>query len=464
MTNYEKIIKLIMSYDPSTWWAEYPPKFAYKNNIINKSLVKRSWQKVFKDKITPISVYINIPFCKKRCFFCKYYSEIGRKEEKMSYYLDCLDKELSLYGVDFKKKKIDSLYIGGGTPTLLNEKLMQKLFNIIHSHFRFDSKSQIAIEGTPESLNYRKLKLLKSLGVDRLTIGIQSFDDNLLKKVNRGHTARDIYNAYKYSLKAGIRNINFDILLELPDETKKSYSKTLKGLLDLKPDCISFMTLAGGKRLKYNPRDLISSLMERRGLKNKMFPEMVLALKKKRYKFVEGFSGMTLVKSNKKNLLNKGLVNRYKLNPVLGVGASAGSWVSPLKYSIFCTLDEYTKYLDNDKLPPFEGILLDQEEHLRRYLIHRFVLWGRISKKDFKDRFKKDADMSIGKKFKNILIDKKKNLVFLSNWKEELTGKYLKKYNDQELMLLFCLNNFFSPKIIKLCENNLKHGDKKEKR
>jgi len=457
--DYEKILKSIMLYDPATWWAEYPPKFTYKDSMIGEAVVKNYWEKVFDNKDSIIGIYVNIPFCEKRCLFCKYYSEISKDDCEMEHYLDCLDKELSLYKINFKNIILDNIYIGGGTPTLLNEKLLEKLFNIIHKHFNLTKSSQVLIEGTPESLNYRKLKLLNRLGVNRLTIGVQGFDEKLLKKNNRGHTVQDIYNAYKNTIKADIKYINFDILLELPGETEKSYKKTLRGLLDLRPDCISFMTLVNGKRVIYSQKELVSSFSERRQLKNRMFPMMVSALKEEGYQLAEGFSGVTLVQSGKEGSLNRGLLNRYKLNPVLGIGASAGSWVKPLKYSIPYTFKKYLDFIDNNKLPLFKGVLLNKDECIRRYLIHCFVLWEKIFKKEFFNHFQEDIRKIISKKFKkidkNILFNTREELIFLPNWRDKLTERYSRKYDNQELMLLFCLKNFFSSRVINLCKKRI---------
>ena len=451
-----------MLYDAPTWWAEYPPKFVYKDGLIEKAIIMNYWRKIFGNKNQPISVYINIPFCEKRCFFCKYYAEIKKSDSEIVHYLDCLEKELALYKINFKNTVLDNIYIGGGTPTLLNERLLEKLFKIIYKHFSLTKSSQILIEGTPESSNYKKLELLKNLGVNRFTIGVQSFDEEVLRKANRGHSVQDIYEAFNNALKANIKYVNLDILLELPGETEESYRKTLKGLLDLRPACISLMTLVVGKRVAYPLKEMTRSFSARRQLKYKMLPAMISTLKDNGYQLAKGFSDTTLVLSGKEAAVNRGLLNRYKLNPVLGIGASAGSWVKPLKYSIPFTLKDYLGFLDNNRLPPFKGVLLTEDECIRRYLIHCFVLWGKISKKDFFNLFQKDIKQIMANKFKslpkqNILLDTGKDLIFLPNWRKKLMDiKHLQKYDNQELLSLFCLKHFFSKSVLNYCERYLK--------
>lgn len=251
MMDYQKILNLIREYDPRTWWVEYPTKILYLDQTISQETVKGQWWDVFNNYNSEINVYVHIPFCEKRCFFCKYYSEIIRDPDEINLYLKFFEKELSLYKINFKNIVLDSLYIGGGTPTLLNGKQLERLFKIIHKYFHFNENSQILTEGTPESSSYQKLKLLKNLGVNRFTIGAQSFDEKVLKKANRGHSVNDIYKSFKDAKRAGIDYINLDVLLGLDGENEESYRKTLKGLLDLMPDCISFMTLTLGRGVAY---------------------------------------------------------------------------------------------------------------------------------------------------------------------------------------------------------------------
>ena len=132
----EQILNLVKQSDPRTWWREYPPKFIYQDRTYTDKTVKKHLSKIFNNKNKqPIGLYINIPFCRSRCLFCKFYSEILRSDDEIDNYLICLQKELELYNINFKKASLDNIYIGGGTPTALNEKQWKQLFRIIHKYF-----------------------------------------------------------------------------------------------------------------------------------------------------------------------------------------------------------------------------------------------------------------------------------------------------------------------------------------
>ena len=463
MTFNEKILEFVKKDDPQTWWREYPPKFTYRDKVLSPGIVKKRLQEIFSDKNKlPVGVYINIPFCRSRCLFCKFYSEIPRSEEELDDYLDCLEKEFELYEVNFKKKALDNLYIGGGTPTILNQKQWRKLFKIIHKFFIFGKNAQILTEGTPETATYEKLKLLKNLGVDRFTIGAQSFDDKVLKRAGRLHSTQDIYRAFKNARRAGIKYINFDILLGLVAETWDSYTKTLQGIVDLKPDCVSFMTLDLGRGVNdLYGKEAGKSYFFKQSLKPKIFSYLGYILEKAGYEKAEGFSESTFILKGERDSVNRNLLNRNKLNYVFGA-AGGESYLGPLKYLNSSDNNGYSLNIKTANLPGFIGIKMTRDEYLRRYFIYNFVLWRKVNKKDFHNQFNEKVEQVIDRKFKRLKKDQKlfdagDDLIFLpSSETMRGIGRYSgKNYGNQERSFLFCLKYFYSPRIIKQYRNAL---------
>lgn len=470
---YEKILNFVRKEDPRTWWREYPPKFTYKDKILPAETVKKHLREIFSHKNRlPIGVYLNIPFCRSRCLFCKFYSEIPRGKEEIDDYLDCLEKELELYGVNFKKTPLDNLYIGGGTPTILNHKQWKKLFKIIHKFFIFKKNAQILTEGTPETSTYEKLKLLKNLGVNRFTIGVQSFDDEVLEKANRPHSVQDIYRAFKNVRRAGIQYINFDILLGLVGERWDSYIHTLQGIVDLKPDCVSFMTLDLGRGVNdLYGKEAEKSYFFKESLKPKIFSFLNYILDKAGYGKATGFSDSTFVLSGRENSVNRNLLNRNKLNYVFGAGSGGESYLGPLKYYNPPNNREYLLNIKTANLPRFVGIKLGQDEYRRRYFIYNFVFRGKINRIEFRKQFNEDLTQVIDKKFRESKNDKKlfdagDDLIFLpSSETIRRVGKYSgKNYGNQERSFLFCLKYFYSPRIINQCKKYLKYHEYRKNR
>jgi len=461
MEFHYKILKFTKRNDPQTWWREYPPKFIYKEKRISAEKVKKHLKMVFDDKSQKIGVYIQIPFCWSKCHFCKFYSEIPKTQKEIDNYLDYLEKELNLYEVNFKNIPIGNLYIGGGTPTLLNKKQWEKLFRIIHKFFVFKKDAQILTEGTPETCTYEKLKLLKDLGINRFTIGAQSFDEKVLKNAGRNHTVKDIYQSFSDVRRTNIPYINLDILLGLVGETWNSYNRILKGVIDLKPDCVSFMTLDLGYPIDTEyEKEAKKSYFFKQSLKSKIFSYLGYVLEKTGYERAQGFSDSTFILKGREKSVNHNLLNRNKLNFVFGLGSEAESSFGSLKYYITADNKEYLSNIKLAKLPCFTGIELSRDEYIRRYFIYSFVLWGKINKKNFQKRFNEKIEKVIDKKFKKlkkdqILFDIGEDFIFLPSSKViKGISKYSgKNYGKQERSFLFCLKYFYSLKIINQYKN-----------
>jgi oxygen-independent coproporphyrinogen III oxidase len=189
-----------------------------------------------------ISLYIHIPFCKKKCNYCDFSSFAG-KEDLMPSYIESIKKESSFTSASYNHPKVSTIFIGGGTPTLLSDELMSSLFETIKNDFDVDEKAEISVEANPGTINGAKMINLASLGVNRVSLGAQSFNDKLLKKLGRIHQAYEIVSAVEAVRAAGINNINLDLIFGLPDETLKDWENTLNKAIDLEPQHIAAYNL-----------------------------------------------------------------------------------------------------------------------------------------------------------------------------------------------------------------------------
>ncbi len=195
-----------------------------------------------------ICLYVGIPFCPTRCSYCSFVSgDIARCAHLLKPYLAALKEEISYVGKLVKEsgKKIRALYIGGGTPTTLSPKQLKELMEEISRHFDLTELIEYTIEGgRPDTLNYEKLRTLKELGCDRMSINPQTMNDKVLETVGRKHTSRQTLKAYEAAIQAGFTGINMDLIAGLPGDTAESFAESLKQVVALDPSNITVHTLA----------------------------------------------------------------------------------------------------------------------------------------------------------------------------------------------------------------------------
>lgn len=181
-----------------------------------------------------IGLYVHIPFCKQKCFYCDFPSYAG-KEKIMDDYIDALIKEINQKCTNYK---IRTLFIGGGTPSYLNLKNLEKLLKCLYS-LNYENDAEKTIECNPGTTNREKFKIMKSYGINRLSFGVQSTKDNLLKNLGRIHTYTEFLKNYNMARDNGFLNINIDLMFGLPSQTLKDWKETLEDIVKIKPEHIS---------------------------------------------------------------------------------------------------------------------------------------------------------------------------------------------------------------------------------
>ncbi|MFN2126467.1 MAG: coproporphyrinogen-III oxidase family protein, partial [Anaerolineales bacterium] len=177
-------------------------------------------------------LYLHIPFCRKVCYYCDFHFTVSFKQKQRV--LDAIKKELILRNEEFQSISFDSLYFGGGTPSVLNQEEWVELFQCIHLHYKIQSTAEITIEANPDDLTNNYLQELKeNTPINRLSIGVQSFDDRFLKLMNRRHTAGEAMESIKRAVKAGFRNINIDLIYGIPGMTADIWKYNLQVFSEL---------------------------------------------------------------------------------------------------------------------------------------------------------------------------------------------------------------------------------------
>ncbi len=191
----------------------------------------------------PMGLYIHIPFCKKKCNYCDFVSYAG-KEDMIDGYIEKLINEIHCSDLGLRISDLNTVFFGGGTPTLLPPKHFENIISTLIRHWKLDiGHSEISIEANPGTADLARLKALRSLGINRLSIGVQSFNDRHLKTLGRIHDSNDIFRFYDDARSAGFENINLDLIFALPGQTLDEWKKDIETAINLKPDHLSTYSL-----------------------------------------------------------------------------------------------------------------------------------------------------------------------------------------------------------------------------
>ena len=198
-----------------------------------------------------IALYVHIPFCKTKCPYCDFNTYQGI-EPLMAPYTDALAREIRLWGMTLEHPKINTIFFGGGTPSYIPTDDLGRILDTIHDCFDLDPQAEITVEANPGDLSLSGLEQLHGIGVNRLSIGVQSLDSGLLSLLGRRHSAQEAVGAYELATEAGFKQVNLDLIYGLPRQTMAQWKDTLSPILELRPPHLSMycLTLEKGTPLE----------------------------------------------------------------------------------------------------------------------------------------------------------------------------------------------------------------------
>ena len=188
------------------------------------------------------SIYLHIPFCETKCIYCDFYSIENR--DSLENFLIALDKEIELRATnDFTTEEVETIFFGGGTPSLLSPLQFEKIFNKLYKYFKISPNAEITTEANPGTVSVEKLKSYRTLGINRISFGAQSFFEDELKFLSRIHSVDEIDSAIRNAKSAGFENINLDLIFALPNQTLERWDYNLTRAINLEPNHISAYSL-----------------------------------------------------------------------------------------------------------------------------------------------------------------------------------------------------------------------------
>lgn len=290
-----------------------------------------------------LELYIHIPFCVKKCDYCDFLS-FAADEQTQKSYVAALQKELAFYGAKYKDRRITTIFIGGGTPSWLKEDYMQAIMETVYHYFSVEQDAEITIECNPGTITEHKFEVYRRIGINRLSIGLQSVHNEELKILGRIHTFEQFLKTYDMARKHGFSNINIDLMSSLPGQTPEIFCDSLYQVLKLKPEHISAYSLIIEKGTPFYELYRFDAVRQEAGMQTESLPteeEEYQTTKMTQHILKEaGYHWYEVSNFAKPGYECRHNIGYWKRVDYLGVGLGASSLIDNVRYSN--TRDLYT--------------------------------------------------------------------------------------------------------------------------
>lgn len=368
-------------------------------------------------------LYIHIPFCRSKCAYCSFisYPCAGQAPEE---YLNALRQQASVMAEHpwVQKRTFASLFIGGGTPTIYDRRLLSGLITTCLSLFNFVGQPEVTVETNPNTISFEKLVALKYGGVNRLSIGVQSFSDNVLQAIGRSHSAAEAHNAIRMAREVGFDNINLDFIYGLPSQTLGDWKQSLDTALSYGPEHLALYELMIEEGTPFAERERKGELQRpSEGTVVKMATIAQEKLKKSGYMRYEISN---FCKPRKQCVHN---INYWENGSYLGLGAAAVSTLSGLRIKNVADPHTYISLVTEASPPFFDAECLSLEARFRETIIMGLRMLLGVSLDSLQERFGLMPQEYYGEVLDDLLHQK---LVKIKDNKLRLTQKGLPVANQ----------------------------------
>ena len=311
-------------------------------------------------------IYIHFPFCKIKCGYCDFYS-ITDRESSIPIFMDSLINEIELYFKTYNTDNLyfDSIFLGGGTPSLIPSKEIEKIFNTLSKKIDLSKVEEITIEANPGESPKDRLKEYRKLGVNRISFGFQSLDNSLLQFLDRLHKSKDCLIAYNDARESGFDNINTDMIFNIPNQTIETLTANLKTIIDLEPEHISCYSLTVEKgTMLYNQVSDGTVKMPNEDLDYNMYEKTMSILKDAEY---HQYEASNYAKKTKECIHN---LHYWNLDPYLAFGPSAHGYDGKSRWWNHRSLDMYISDIQSGKLPIKSREILNSKNHYNEIIMN----------------------------------------------------------------------------------------------
>lgn len=346
------------------------------------------------------SAYLHIPFCEHICYYCDF-NKVFIEGQPVDEYIDMLIREMSFLKEEVSAHPLSTMYIGGGTPTSLSAKQLEKLMIGIHEQLPLALGVEFTVEANPGDLTADKISVLKNYGVNRLSMGVQSFDDRLLKKIGRKHTASDVFDTMRLLEKSGLNNVSIDLIYALPGQSLESFQDSLDKALSLDLPHYSlyslilenqtvFYNLARQGRLHLPDEDeegdmfdLAASFMEAHGRKQYEVSNFAIPGKESQHNLVY-----------------------WNNEEYYGLGAGASGYLDGVRYRNFGPIQQYMQPLKEQKRPIRDEEILTEQARMEEELFLGLRKREGVSYALFYEKFNQSLDEVFGNVIEELVAEK----------------------------------------------------------
>ena len=359
-----------------------------------------------------LQLYLHIPFCVRKCAYCDFLSGPASSEEIASY-VDAMICEIKSYRRQFAEYEVSTVFLGGGTPSILTAAQIEGVFSALRETFDISVDAEISIEMNPGTVTKEKLEMYRKVGINRLSIGLQSVNDEELKLLGRIHTMQEFLNTYRMARDCGFENVNVDLISAIPGQTVESWKRTLQTVAELKPEHISAYSLIVEEGTPFyemygehtqsgcvsSEKKIPSEEDDRR-----IYKETIKLLKKYNYERYEI-----------SNYAKPGFACRHNLGywereNYLGIGTGASSLIQNERFHHISNRDDYVKYVMDGKLQEIveqsDIERVDQQAQMEEFMFLGLRKMEGVSKEKFYETFGKELEEVYGTVIDKLMQEK----------------------------------------------------------
>ena len=337
---------------------------------------------------TAASVYIHIPFCATKCYYCAFNTYTFHKEQAEKY-LQALRTEMELYAS--ATDSLQTIFIGGGTPSILSANALAQLLGDIHRNFTISPDAEITVECNPGTVDAEKLSIMRSSGVNRLSFGLQAMQDETLQQLGRIHTVDEFLHSYQLTRKHGFENVNIDLIFALPDQAIEAWHHTLNAVISLEPEHISAYNLVMEEATPFYEQWQAGELhLPSEDTEADMFQYTIETLT------AHGYTHYEICNFAKPDQVAKHNLVYWNNQACIGLGAGACGYVNGVRYTNIRGIAPYIDALRQHNKP------ISDTEHLTGYAEKAETLMLALRKREgislenYQNRFGEEIEVALG--------------------------------------------------------------------
>lgn len=332
------------------------------------------------------AIYIHIPFCEHICYYCDF-NKVFLEGQPIDEYVNLLIKEMKLTANKTGVEPVDTVFVGGGTPTTLNESQIAKLCTAVQEIFPLKEGAEFSFEANPGDLSISKLQTMKDYGVNRISMGVQSFNNELLKKIGRIHTVKDVYQSVENMRAVGFENVSIDLIFSLPGQTEADFKDTLNQALALDlPHYSAYSLIIEPKTIFYNLMQKGKLFLPGQDAEANMYDLLLNEMEK------HGRKQYEISNFAKEGFQSKHNITYWSNEHYYGFGAGAHGYIGNTRYSNFGPIKKYMEPLQENKLPIFQQKELTLKEKMEEEMFLGLRKVRGVDKMAFYQKFGQDLE------------------------------------------------------------------------